>query len=71
MDSTRQIWLAATLAEGRLVYLPPATSTSDQPGTLRDQHWAIGCCLADPDPDRDRANERMRRMCIHHARRAD
>ena len=71
MDSTRRLWFAATLAEGRSVYLPVARPPPCQPGTLPEQLAVVDCYLADPTckSDPDGAWELARRLNIPHARR--
>ena len=48
MDCTQQLWLAATLTEGRLVFHRPPTPGPDQPGTFRQQLAIADLAAANP-----------------------
>jgi hypothetical protein len=70
-DSTHNIWLAATLAEGAVVFHRPAQPGPNQPGTL-GQQFALARLAAD-NPwgfvHPDDAWHAARRTILHHARR--
>ena len=63
--------VVATLAAGRIVYLPKAKPRADQPGTLEQQLSIIDVYLDDPTRayDPEGAWEMARRLVLPHARR--
>lgn len=72
-DTSTQIWLAATIAEGRVVFHRPAQPGPHEPGTLREQLQVAELAAENPwgfvDPDD--AMRAARRTVLHHARRAE
>lgn len=72
MDHTAQVWLAASLAEGQIVFHRPARPGPHQPGTYGQQLEIAHLAAENPwgfanPADAMRA---ARRTILHHARRA-
>jgi hypothetical protein len=71
MELSQNVWLSATLAEGRLVLLPPAKPGPKQPGTLGEQLEVARLAAENPWDfvDSRDAYRAARRTVLQHARK--
>jgi hypothetical protein len=69
--ASSEIWLAATIAEGRVVRHRPARPGPEQPGTLAEQHDIARLAAENPWHYCDFADamRAARRTVLQHARR--
>ncbi len=70
-NPSRKIWLAATVAAGRIVFRPAAHPAAGQPGTFREQLQVASLAAENPwgFVDSRDAFRAARRTILHHARR--
>jgi hypothetical protein len=71
LESSQTVWLSASIAEGRIVFLPNAKPGPKQPGTLGEQLEVARLAADNPWDfvDRKDAYQAARRTILQHARR--